>query len=118
MSALSNTMLIAIHEAKGAAESESGNLEAKLTAAMKATKDHWLITSDDERIRAAVGGVMLVYGKDSKEYARLEQEMNVIRKLNAMLFAGQQGLSVDIDENTFKTEYEPIGILKLWEKLK
>ena len=107
---MDNVLLIAMTEAHGAAD-EADTLEAKVRAAMLCTKDHWLITNEDGRFRAAVGGAMLSADEDDKR--RLEAEMRVLNALSsAMGGGGSLDLAVmDIPEN-------PIGLMKMWKEIK
>ncbi len=109
------TMHIAIAEAKDAAQAEPGDLTAKLKAAMKATKGHWLVTSEDQQFRSAVGGVMLVYGPGSEEFKRLERELKQLAQVSAILAAAQAGLVVELPEPDAEP-LEPIGLMGLWSE--
>ena len=111
-------MNIAISEAQNAIK-DDGTLIEKLKTVMLVTQNHWMCTNEDEQFRAAVGAVMLHYGKDSDEFVRLEREMKSLNKLSAALHAAQAGVSVNFDSalDAEDNEYKPIGLLQLWREL-
>ena len=87
---------------------------------MLVTHNHWMCTNEDEQFRAAIGAVMLHYGKGSDEFIQLETEMKSLNKVSAVIHAAQAGLSVNFDSilNAEDNEYKPIGLLKLWQEIK
>lgn len=101
--------MIAVTQAKSAAEKET-TLEARLRAAMNATKDHWLLVDEDARFRAALGAVLLL--SDTEDKDRIEKEVRELRTLSAMVSG------VPIDFNEVKAIENPMGLVKLWQELK
>jgi hypothetical protein len=101
-------LTIAVTEAKAAAENET-TLEGRLTAAMKATKNHWMATDEDTQFRAAIGAVLLL--SEDEDKARLEEEVSQIKAVQAML----SGVPVDFD--AMEPMENPIGLTKLWREL-
>lgn len=87
-------MSLAILEIKPLVDITPGGLTEKLSAAMNEAVDHWLVTNEDERFRAAVGAVMVHYGEGSEEFARLQEEMRDLNRLSAALNAMQVGLKL------------------------
>jgi len=113
-------MHIAIMETKFAIAGET-DLMAALKKAMAATRDHWMCTNEDERFRAAIGGVMLHFGEGSDEFRRLQSEMSQLNRFSAALQATQVGVAVDfgktIGDLVAEQELEkPIGLLALWKQ--
>lgn len=104
-----NLLMIAVTEAKAAAGKET-TLEGRLRAAMEATKNHWVVTSEDDRFRAAVAGVMLLSNDEEKE--RIKLEIDQIRMLGAA-FSG-----IPVDFAVVKPLDNPIGLMKMWGKVK
>ncbi len=101
--------MIAVTEAKQAAKDQK-TLEERLIAAMKATKDHWMLTDEDGRFRAAVGAVLLL--SEAEDRGRIESEIKQLRILSAMM----NGVPIDF-ERVEKLE-NPIGLMKMWHKIK
>lgn len=104
-------MLVAA-ECKCAVENADG-LEAKLRAAMDKAKDHWMVRDPDLQLRGAIAAVLMHYGKESPEHARIVAELDGMRKLSAIMQAAQAGLSVKLTEADVPT-HKPIGIAKMW----
>jgi hypothetical protein len=94
-----NCLLIAVAEAKAAAKGLD-TLGAKMKAAMDATRNHWLITDEEERFQAAIHG--LAAAVDEATVERIRVELDGLQQLQA----GQMPV---IDE-----DFEPIGLLKAW----
>jgi hypothetical protein len=116
---MSVQMTIAMSEAHTASTHTQGSLEDKLRASMHKTVDHWMCSIEDERFRAAVGGVMLDCGEGSEGWQRLADEMAGISKVSAMINAAQAGLVVDLESSDITAPlHEPLGLLKLWNEAK
>lgn len=101
--------MIAVTEAKAAAKNET-TLEGRLEAAMNATKDHWLLTDEDGRFRAAKGAVLLLGEAEDKE--RIKFEIKQLRTLSAMM----SGVPIDFEK--IEELKNPIGLLKVWQEIK
>ena len=116
---MNNLMSIAITEVKASISGLHGDISDLLRAAMKITKNHWLVTSEADRLNAAVGGVMVHYGQDSEEYKRLSWEMKNINRLNAALSAAMSGVSVNFESvvSEINDDMKPVGILALWKEV-
>ena len=104
-----NILMIAVTEAKAAAENET-TLEGRLRAAMAATKDHWMVTGEDDRFRSAVAGALLLSNEDDKD--RIKREMDQLRTLNAAI----SGVPVNFD--AIKPLENPVGLMKMWREVK
>lgn len=103
-------LMIAVTEAGHAIKGKSfPTLEAKLEAAMEATKDHWMLTDEDGRFRAAIGAVLCDCTPDEKE--RIESEMLALRTLSAM-FSG-----IPVDLAGMKAPENPLKLMDLWRKV-
>jgi hypothetical protein len=111
------SMCIAVEDAERAAVACHG-IRERLQAAMAATVDHWLVTSDEERFRAAVGGVLLTYDQGSEEFARLQSEVQAIARMSAALTAAAAGVPVDWSSVTEGLEHEPFNIVLMWRQTK
>ena len=108
---------IAALEAKIEVDRTQGGIKEKLGAAMRATRDHWLVTDEDSQFRAAISGVMLYYGEGSEEYNRLRWEMEALNRIGAAISAAMSGIGVDFFSTLGEQKYEPIGLLKLWREV-
>jgi hypothetical protein len=112
-------MRIAMTEAEPVVEAAEGDIVAKLKAAMSVTRNHWACTNEDQQFRSAIGAVMLHYGEGSEEFNRLKEEMAALQTVSAMINAAQAGVSVDFGSLAdIGTDFEPIGIMKLWQQEK
>ena len=112
-------MTVAMAEAEGPVKKAPGDLIEKVEAAMRITKDHWLCTIPDERFRAAVGAVMLHYGKDSEEFSRLESEMKGLQKLSVFFSALEAGVQLDAVAWEHQIEEDSdanprVGLVRIW----
>lgn len=117
MNTLDTTMNIAMSEAVFELDKIDGIIN-RLKQAMSVTRNHWMCTNETMQFNAAVGAVMISYGKESPEYERLASEVQKINKLNTALNAAASGVSVDFAstfEDMDKSDSEPIGIMKLWK---
>lgn len=104
-----NTTLLALvaTECKAAAEKET-TLEGRVTAAMKAAKNHWMVTDDNSQFQGAVAAIYELSDDETKE--RIKAEMDSLRYLSAMM----SGVAVDFDAIP-KLE-NPIGLMKSWRE--
>lgn len=102
-------LMIAITEAESAAKKEK-TLIGRLKAAMRATKDHWMLTDEDGRFRAAVGAAMLL--SDEETQGRIKRELTVLKTLSAAMNG------VPVDFSAMSDIEEPIGLIKIWNEVK
>ncbi len=102
-------LMIVIAEAKSAAEGKN-TLEDKLTAAMNAARNHWMVIDEDKQFRGAVGAVMLLVDDETRD--RIELEMKTLNAMSAIF----SGVPVDIER--VEVAEDPIGLLKMWKELK
>lgn len=84
----------------------------RLRKAMKAARDHHMVTDEVTQFRGAVGAVLLDPLTTDEEKRRLEREINVLRALGA----AQSGVPVNFGALLPEEDYEPIGILKIWHE--
>ena len=103
-------LMIAMTEAKIAAEGEE-SLTGRLKAAMRATKNHWMLTNEDGRFRAAVGAVLLLSDEETQE--RIKKELTVLKTLSAAV----DGVPVNFEAVLIKEE-EVIGLIGMWNEVK
>lgn len=113
---ITGDMYVAIHEARAAADQENGDFAAKITAAMRATKNHWMVTDQDKQFRSAIGGLLLYYPPDSEEHKRLQHELHQLVQVSAFLNAARAGINVRMPEG-FGEGAKPIGLLAKWKEL-
>lgn len=90
---MDNGMMIGASVISKRLEGFEGDLEAKVKFAMQRawTDDTWYTGSADDKLRAAIGGVMIHVGKDSEEWLTLERSVTALRSLSALL----SGVPVD-----------------------
>jgi len=107
---ISNTMLIAITEASDRVKRDGASLplEDRLRLSFSVTRHHWLVTNEDERFKAGVGGVLLSASPD--EQTRLAAEMRVLGTLSAAM------TGVPIAAGALETGQEPVGLLRIWKE--
>lgn len=111
-----NLLMIAVTEAKAAVEraveKDPGlDLPGRLRASFAVTRNHWMVTDDDARFRAGVGGVLATASEDEK--VRITAELARLRALNAAM----TGVPVDF-ETAFGDEAEPIGMVGIWHDVR
>ena len=99
---------IATTEAREACKGKK-SLHGRMIAAMKTTKNHWMVTNEDEQLQAAVCATMLESNEDDRKV--IEDEWKALRRLSLILSG--VGSIADI-----QTPKKTIGIFKLWKGLK
>ncbi len=110
MSQLAPGLAIACQDVAGQVPKD-GTLEARLKAAMQLTKDgHWLLSSEDENFRCAVGAVMLNASPDERE--RIEADLRGLKALSAMI----SGVPVDLSR--IEVPENPLGMMAMWREIK
>lgn len=100
-------------------------LENKIKAAMKAViLKNWMDTNDDSMMRAALAAVLLDVGKDSAEGKRLLQEIDILKRMNALLTMNQQGIPMTMDTAFSGIDIEEVSkgprlpLLAMWKEAK
>jgi len=105
---MNNSVMIAVVEAREACRGKK-RLRDRLLAAMKKTKNHWLVTNEDERLQAAICAATLESNEDDAK--AIKDEWDALKVLSSLLSG--MGSIVDI-----QTPKKTIGIFKLWKELK
>lgn len=101
-------LLVALE--KGSAADEANIIE-RIRKAMKATKDHWMITDEDLQFRAALGIAMV--NSDETDKARIVRSFQPLKSLSAMM----SGVSVDVDAMTRELDHDDlIPLMKMWKE--
>lgn len=120
----STAMAIATTEALTDIKDADGSLEDIIRIAMRATKNHWMCTDENERFLSALAAVMNKYGLDSPEYARIEWEVKELDKLGRVMSAARSGDSRSLieyalheEDNSEIDQYTPIGLMGIWRSL-
>ena len=101
-----NLLAIAGTEAERACKGIE-DLQERCKAAMQATRNHWLVTDEDERFHAAVAAIYATSDENTQD--RIRKELNILRTLSA----GATGVVVQFPD---VEEFEPIGLLRLWQE--
>lgn len=116
---MSNAMAIAMTGAFNAVNLDEP-LAEQLKAAMRVTVDHWLLTDESDRLKAAGGAVITANGTESETAGRLAWELRQIAKLSAILNSANGGAPVDLAmfEDAAAEGFYPVGIMKLWYAVK
>lgn len=109
-----NAISIAATEASHHAK-DKYTLHEQLIIAMECTKNHWMVTDEDDQFTAAVAAVYLIASPEDQKL--LADEMKMIRKVNAALNALQQGVKVDMGSIDAYAK-PPIGLMDLWHRVK
>lgn len=114
---MSNLLALGVTAIKRDLEGFDGTLEERVTLAMeKAWGDATFYTGDEnEKMQAAVGAVLLSLEEGSAERIRIEESLNMLRDLNAMM-AG-----VPVDAKAITDKYRAIDTLplpKMWTEVK
>lgn len=109
---MASIVMIAAAEARGQCKDEPDVIE-RVKKAMKACRNHWMVTDENEQFRAAVAAAMLE--SDPVERERIERSAQALNKVGAMLKALQAGVPVDIEAMAAEKQDEDIIPLnKLW----
>lgn len=89
------------------------DLMDRIRKAMNATRNHWMITNENEQFRAAVAAAIMESVGEERE--RLERSAKSLNQLGAMLQALQAGVPVDIDAME-KPADDTIPLTKMWNE--
>jgi hypothetical protein len=108
--AIPNTMLIAISETASQIKGKHTDVKDMLRESMKIMSNHWLVTWEDQRFRAAVGAVMLLCTPEEKN--TLEKEMKLLQGLSV----ATSGIPVDLT-SLIEEDFVPIGALGIWKEV-
>jgi hypothetical protein len=102
--------MIAVTEASEAAK-EKFTLVAKVKAAMEITKNHWMLTDEDLRFKAAIAGA--IDASSSQEDSDiLLNEMKALSLLSDFL------TDKKADMSGIKVPKQTIGLMKIWIGIK
>jgi len=105
-------MAIAATEARHACKGEPDVIE-RIKKAMKACRNHWMVTDEKEQFRAAVAAALLE--SEGEEKDRIERSAQSLNRLGAMLNAMQAGVPVDIEAMAAEPQdADLIPLNKLW----
>jgi RNase H-fold protein (predicted Holliday junction resolvase) len=102
--------MIAVTEATEAAK-EKSDLISKILAAMEVTKNHWMLTDEDLRFKAAVAGV-INSGVSNEEGKSLLEEMKALSLLSDYLEGAPVDFSLWINPKT------TLGLMNFWVESK
>lgn len=102
--------LIAVTEATEVAK-EKTDLISKIEVAMKATCNHWMLTNEDLRFKAAVVGV-INSGISKEEEKCLLEEMKALSLLSDFLEGNPVDFSLWVNPKT------TIGLMSFWVDIK
>lgn len=113
-----NIVLIAAMETTDAALQAGGDLENRVRAAMRAAKDNWLATDENDQFKAAMAGVARTC--DEVELERLNL---AIRGANGLLavMSGDRYVNVGAatdDMAAASAVADPLPLLPLWREIK
>jgi hypothetical protein len=100
--------MIAVTQAREACKGKK-DLKKRLVAAMKAVSDHWLVTDENERLRAAICAVCAESNEDDAKIVM--DEWNALLLLADILAGRARAENVKIPEKR-------IGIMDMWNKVK
>jgi hypothetical protein len=107
-------MAIAATEARAACKGEPDVIE-RIKKAMKACRNHWMVTDENEQFRAAVAAALLESNGEEKD--RIERSAKSLSRVSAMLKAMQAGVPVDIEAMAAEPqESDLIPLNKLWHE--
>jgi hypothetical protein len=108
-------MVIAVHEARDACKGEP-DLVKRIEKAMRATRNHWMETSEDAQFRSALAAAMLE--SDDADKDRITRSMAQLRKVSAVIGALQAGVPVDFEK---MAEDKPVDdilpLSRMWHDL-
>lgn len=86
------------------------DLEERLLAAMRASKDHWMVLDKEVQLRGAIAVLMILEDEGNDEDRdRINEELRALQTLNA----AASGISVDF--SALGALKNPVGLIRLWE---
>lgn len=100
------------HECKGEVD-----LEQRVKKAMKAARNHWMVTDEKEQFRGAVTAAIVESEGDERD--RIERSVKSLNKIGSMLQALQNGVPVDIEAMASEPKQDDLlPLTKWWHELK
>jgi hypothetical protein len=109
-------LAIAASDARSACKGEPDIME-RIRKAMKACKNHWMETNENNQFRAAVAAAILESSGDEKD--RIERSAKSLNKVGAMLNALRAGVPVDIEAMACDDNFDDmIQLMKIWNETK
>lgn len=107
---------IAAQEGRAACKGEP-NLDQRVIKAMRACRNHWMVTDEEQQFRAAL--VAAILESEGEERSRIERSAKALNRIGAMLQALQAGVPVDLaamaDE---KQDDDLLPLRKMWDESK
>ena len=89
---MNSSLMIAVMETRAQLQDRTfATVEEKLKAAMGLTKNHWFVTDEDGRFRAAIGAVLADAPPEDKE--RIEDELRALLRRVLDLLKSEGGTS-------------------------
>lgn len=99
-------------EAREACKGEPDLIE-RIRKAMKAVRNHWMVTDETQQFRAAVAAAILESTGEERE--RIERSAKELNRVSAMLSALQAGVPVDV-EAMEPAPADVIPLAKMWRE--
>lgn len=113
---LSNDIIIASHEISTKIDNTKP-IKDRLRDAFKLAKEHWLVTTEENRFRAGVGGVLI--NCTSEEKHNIEEELLDLRQFNSALETSSLGVPIDfISFLGQKDRSNFYGLMAIWNEVK
>lgn len=109
---MNNVMAIAVHEARDACKGEPDILE-RVRKAMRACRDHWMVTNEGQQLNSALAAAMLE--SDEAEKDRIGRSGKNFNRANSVLAALVAGVPVDLEQMAAeKQDDDLLPIADLW----
>jgi hypothetical protein len=106
--------MIAAAEARSRCKGEPDVVE-RIRKAMRACRNHWMVTNEPDQFRAAVAAALLESEGADKD--RIERSAAALNKIGAMLGALPAGVPVDIEAMAAEPKQDDlIPLRKLWDE--
>lgn len=108
-------MLIATSEARNACAGEA-DIQKRIEKAMKATRNHWMETNEQNQFKAAVAAAMLE--SDDADKDRIKRSFDALSQFSAMIGALQAGVPVDLEAMVEqKKDDDLLPLMPMWRGL-
>jgi hypothetical protein len=106
------TMTIAAMEAREACKGETDLME-RIRKAMKAVRNHWMVTDESQQFRAAIAAAILESSGDERD--RIERSAKELNRVSVILSAFKAGVPVDVEAMEPPAE-RVIPLTKMWRE--
>lgn len=93
------------------------DLEARLRKAMKAARNHWMVTEENEQFKGALAAALMETANEA-EKDRLIRSARALNRVGALIQALQAGVPVDLESMAAEPKDDDLlPLRKIWNEV-